>query len=150
MYSHILISTDGSELAQRGIDHGLSLAKALGSKVTVFMATAPFPPVAGTASAAGWIATPGAVAEFEAQQNKFADAILAGVQSAASKMGVEVHTAQTSHHSPAVAIIDTARSLDCALIVMSSHGRRGIGKLLLGSQTSEVLATAHIPVLVIR
>lgn len=150
MYTHILISTDGSELAQNGINHGLSLAKALGSKVTIVTVTAPFPPVAGTASSAGWVTTKADVERYNTGQEEFAGGILTASEDAAKKMGVEATTLHLSDDSPASAIIRTARDIDCNLIVMASHGRRGIKRLLLGSQAAEVLATAHVPVLVIR
>ncbi len=150
MYTHILISTDGSELAQDGINHGLSLAKALGSKVTIVTVTAPFPPRTSTATSAGWVPTKADVERYDADQKEFASEVLTASKDAAKNMGVEATTLQLSDTSPANAIANTARDIDCNLIVMASHGRRGIRRLLLGSQTAEVLATAHIPVLVIR
>lgn len=145
MYSHILISTDGSELAQRGVDHGLSLAKSLGSKVTTVTITEPFPIAAkGSGKWAPHIKT------YNADQAESAERILSVIKTSARKMGLEVNTAHISNNYPAAAIIDTAQNLGCNLIVMASHGRRGIKKFLLGSQTSEVLVTATVPVLVVH
>ncbi|WP_416193666.1 universal stress protein [Nitrobacter sp. TKz-YC01] len=146
MYTHILISTDGSELAQNGVDHGLSLAKALGSKVTIVTVTGPFPIAAVDAgrSIAAY------VNQLEADNEEHAEAILSAAKAAAEKMALTVETLHIPNALPAAAIIDAAKTQGCNLIVMASHGYRGIKRVLLGSQTAEVLATAHIPVLVIR
>lgn len=147
MYSHILISTDGSELAQNGVDHGLSLAKALGSKVLIVTVTEPFPATL-LARHGGWGA--GDHERFNAENREFANSILAAAKASAEKLGLAVETIHVADASPAGAIVDAAGKHGCNLIVMASHGRRGIRRALLGSQTSEVLATASIPVLVVR
>ena len=144
MYTHILISTDGSALAQRGVDHGLSLAKALGSKVTIITVTEPLPVLAMSDST--WPMD----LRYDADQRKFAEGVLSAVKASAAKMRLEVDTAHVPNSHPASAIIDTAQKLGCNLIVMASHGRRGIKKVLLGSQTSDVLVTATVPVLVVH
>lgn len=145
MYTHILISTDGSELAQRGVDHGLSLAKCLGSKVTIVTVTEPFPIMAMGDGV--WAPD---LKGYDADQTKLAEGILSAVETLAKKTGLEVNTTHVPNSHPASAIVDTAQNLGCNLIVMASHGRRGIKKILLGSQTSEVLVTAAVPVLVVH
>ena len=150
MYKHILISTDGSDVAQKGVDHGLSLAKAIGAKVTIVTVTERFPFYPGSMTGAGWIPGPNEMADYEAGQKKWASEVLAGAKAAADKFGVEAETLHVPDALPAEAIIETAKSRGCSLIVMSSHGRRGLGRLLLGSQTSEVLAHSPVPVLVVR
>ena len=65
-------------------------------------------------------------------------------------MGVEAETVYVENALPAEAIIETAKARNCSLIAMSSHGRRGLGRLVLGSVTSEVLANTSVPVLVVR
>ncbi len=149
MYKHILISTDGSDVAQKGVDHGLSLAKALGAKVTIVTVTERFP-IYADVTGIGWVPGPTEVADYEAGQKKWADGVLARMKAAADKLGVEAETLHVPDALPAEAIIETAKSCGCGLIVMSSHGRRGLGRLLLGSQTSEVLAHSPVPVLVVR
>lgn len=149
MYKHILISTDGSELARKGVDHGLALAKALGSKVTLIIATEPFP-VLGAASAAGWVATPQDFETFEEGRRKFAEAILAPLKAAARKMEIEAHTIHVADAFAATAIVETAQKEGCDLIVMASHGRRGVKRLLLGSQAAEVVSSSPVAVLVVR
>lgn len=148
MYSHILICTDGSDLATHGVDHGLSLARTLGSRVTIVMATDPYPLAA--ASSTGWVAAPADFESYDARQKEYATAVLTAAKAAADKAGVTAETIHIPRVAPAAAIVETAQKRDCNLIVMASHGRRGIRRVLLGSQTSEVLATTTIPVLVVR
>src|SRR5690606_2436761 len=124
------------------------LAKALDSKVTIITVTEPFP-VPGAASGAGWIATPDDFESYEASRKKFAEAILAPLKAAAEKMGVKAETIHVPDAWAATAIVDTAQQVGCSLIVMASHGRRGINRLLLGSQTAEVVASSSVPVLVV-
>ena len=149
MYKHILISTDGSDIAQNGVDHGLSLAKHLNAKVTIITVTEPFPFYA-SAAAGGWVPMTADLAGYEQDQQAFAQDVLSQAQQAAEKLGVSATTLHVPEEHPATAIIDTAKQEGCSLIVMGSHGRRGLGRLLLGSQTAEVLAHSPVPVLVVR
>lgn len=146
MYTHILIPTDGSELAHKGVSHALSLAKALGSRVTIITATEPYPRVYGD----GWTPGPEDYKRFEEENNKGAAEILAKVKAEADRMGVPAQTEYVANAHAATAIVEAAERLKCNLIVMSSHGRRGIVRMLLGSQTSEVLAHSPLPVLIVR
>lgn len=148
MYQHILIATDGSDVAQKGVDHGLSLAGSLGAKVTVITVTERFPVYAGAAG--GWAPGPNEIAEYDAAQKAGADAVLAAVKAAADKLGVAADLLHVADGEPAEAIVEAVKSHQCSLIVMASHGRRGLGRLLLGSQTAEVLAHSPVPVLVVR
>lgn len=147
MYKHILISTDGSEVAQRGVDHGLSLAKALGARVTVVTVTEH---LSASAVMSGWTPSPNEMANYDATQTAFASAVLAAVKAAADKLGVEAETVHVRNAFPADAILATAKERHCSLITMSSHGRRGLERILVGSQTAEVLARSPLPVLVVR
>ena len=149
MYKHILISTDGSDVAQKGVNHGLYLAKSLAARVTVITVTEPFPYYAA-ASSAGWAPLPIDISGYEEGQKDAAEKLLAIVNEAATKLGVEASVVHVPDSTPAEAIVETARTQGCSLIVMSSHGRRGIGRMLLGSQTAEVLAHSPVPVLVVR
>jgi nucleotide-binding universal stress UspA family protein len=150
MYNHILISTDGSELAKKGVDHGLSLAKSLKARVTIVMATERFPLSVHAGIAGAYIPGPSEMAQYEAGQAETAQNVLAVVKETAEGLGVPVDTVHVPEAYPAEAIIDLAKARGCSLIVMASHGRRGLRKLLLGSQTSEVLANSPVPVLVVR
>ena len=127
MYKHILISTDGSEVAQKGVDHGLSLAKTLGARVTIIMITERFPvPVHTGLGAVGWIPGQEEMARYEAGQKEIAQEVLAAVEAAAKKLGVPADTVHVPGGHPAEAIIEVAKARDCSLIVMASHGRRGL------------------------
>ena len=146
MYKRILISTDGSEVAQKGVDHGLSLAKSIGAKVTIVTVTERFPVSAGP----HWIPGPTEIADYEARQKEAATNVLADVKAVADRLGVDSETVHVPEGQPAEAIVEIAKKRQCNLIVMASHGRRGLGRLLLGSQTSEVLVSSPVPVLVVR
>ncbi len=139
MYKHIMISTDGSELSLRGVEHGIGLAKENASRVTILTVSQPYP-LQSAATLDSW----------SAAQTKHAQDALAKAKAIAEKHGVEITARQDSNDSAAEAIVDSAQSLGCDLIVMASHGRRGISRLLLGSQTSEVVSHSPIPVLVVR
>ncbi len=149
MYNHILISTDGSETATKGLDHGLTLAKALGSKVTIVTVTEAFP-IHAAAAGDVWVGPDEHNGGYEETQQELAEGILKSAQEAAKKIGVSAELVHVPNSLAAEAIVETAKTRDCSLICMSSHGRRGLGRLLLGSQTAEVLAHSPVPVLVVR
>ena len=145
MYRHILISTDGSELAQHAVTHGLSLAKSLGAKVTVIIVEEPYPSY--------WHGVPdhGALEEFAnltVQIKKHAAGVLDRVANAAKQAGVSCDTIQVADAQPHQAIVATAADRGCDLIVMASHGRSGLSALVLGSVTNKVLMHTKTPVLV--
>ena len=149
MYNRILISTDGSELSQKGIDHGLALAKALGLPATIVTVTERFPVYSsGIGYDFAW--SNSALDEYTDGQSKVADAILSHAVQSAERFGVPVETVHIPDGDVADAIISSARERGCGLIVMASHGRRGLGRLMLGSKASEVLLHSDIPVLVVR
>lgn len=147
MYRHILIPTDGSDAARKGVDHGLKLAKKLGCKVTAVLVTEPYPLYATSAHLA-WAPTD--IEKFEESQKAFAADTLAKVARQAAKLGVKIATVHAEKEIPSEAIVQTAADRKCDLIVMASHGRRGLSRLLLGSQTSQVLHQSKVPVLVVR
>ena len=149
MYNRILISTDGSEIAQKGVDHGLALAKALGVDVTIITVTERFQVYSGVV---GYdLAWSGAVLdEYAAGQKKAADSILSGARQSAERLGVTADTLHVPDAEVAEAIIAAAKERNCGLIVMASHGRRGLQRLMLGSKASEVLTHSDIPVLIVR
>lgn len=148
MYDHILIPTDGSDVAQKGVDHALSLAKALQAKVTIIVVTERFPYY--VSGGFGWVALPIDVESYDAAQKEFAEQQLKRVKDAADKIDVPADVLHVENANPADAIVEAAVANGCSLIVMSSHGRRGVGRLLLGSQTNNVLTHSPVPVLVVR
>jgi len=149
MPKHILIPTDGSETARKGVDYGLALAKDLGAKVTVVTATDPYP-VQGLAFGAGWVPSTEEMNAYNDAQKETAGKLLQEVKAAAGKLGVDAATVHVADIRPADAILETARARGAQLIVMASHGRRGVSRLVLGSQTAEVLALSDVPVLVVK
>lgn len=150
MYKNILLSTDGSEVATKGVRHGLALAKALNAKVTVVTVTEPLPIDYGSGHASGWIPTKEEIQSFEAANKEHASKVLGEVRLIAAQIGTSAEVMHVPNSHPATAIVETAKSGGCDLIVMASHGRRGLRRLLLGSQTSEVLLNGSVPVLVVH
>jgi Universal stress protein UspA and related nucleotide-binding proteins len=140
MYRHILIPTDGSELAEHGVAHGLALAKSLAAKVSVIFVVEPFSELTGRFLEA--------VATYAQLRREQAASVLNRVANAAKKAGVSCETIQVENEHPYQGIITAAEEKGCDLIVMSSHGRSGLSKLLVGSVANKVLAHAKTPVLV--
>ncbi len=138
MYTHILIPTDGSELAGKAVQHGIALAKQIGGKVTILTVLPPPMITADTEM----------INIRKASTQKHAEEILSAVAKQAA--GAACEMIQVEHLDPYQAIIDTADAKGCDLIVMASHGRRGISAILLGSETVKVLTHCKIPVLVYR
>ena len=163
MYANILVSTDGSDVAKKGVKHGIALAKALNAKVTIITVTEPLPvgggfapgwsvsPVdLGSGLASEWIPSQELVDSFNASREAFAGGVLDEARAMAEQTGISAELLHVPDEHPATAIIEKAKSGGCDLIVMGSHGRRGLRKLVLGSQTSEVLADGSVPVLVVH
>lgn len=144
MYRHILIPTDGSELAERGVTNGLALAKSLGAKVSVIVVEETF----DRYRFAEFAAMPAEAAKFAEQLKQNARDVLNGVANAAKQAGVSCETIQVENAQPYQAIIAAAKEKGCDLIVMSSHGRSGLAGVLLGSVTNKVLTHGNTPVLV--
>jgi nucleotide-binding universal stress UspA family protein len=149
MYTNILLSTDGSDVAKKGVTHGIALAKALNAKVTVIAVTEPQPVDYGSGHASGWMPSQEEIDSFDAACKEHAGIVLDEARSTAQQIGISAELLHVPNAYPATAIIETAKSRGCDLIVMASHGRRGLRKLLLGSQTSEVLVDGSVPVLVV-
>jgi nucleotide-binding universal stress UspA family protein len=145
MYRHILIATDGSELANKALAQGLELARALKAQVTVLTVTGPFPmPGYGTIPAAALVEA------YEAATTESAARTLSSATAAATKSGLACDTLHVRHGEPAEAIVGTGRDKACDLIVMTSHGYRGVKQMLLGSVAMKVLTQSKTPVLICR
>lgn len=145
MFTHLLLPTDGSDAARTATARAIELAQTLGARLTVLHTIQPFelfvyaPDMIGTAQA-----------EYEQASQAQAHTLLAHVVEQATRAGVACETVTTTHAAPHEAIIETARERGCDLIVMGSHGRRGLQAVLLGSTTQKVLTHCQRPVLVIR
>jgi nucleotide-binding universal stress UspA family protein len=149
MFTRILLPTDGSELSQKAVGQAIELAKALGARITAVSVV----PEYRLAYVDVGFAVPDVAAieqRVQAIDVKRADAILEMVRKKASSAGVECDVAAPVSDMPYLAIIEQARKSGCDVIVMASHGRRGLPGLLLGSETVKVLTHSKIPVLVCR
>jgi nucleotide-binding universal stress UspA family protein len=145
MFKHILIATDGSELAERAAAQGLELAKLLNANVTVVTATEPW-----TAVVTGEAALAFPYGDYEKAAAENAAKILARGAEMAKKAEVACTTVHVKDQFAAEGIVAAAKEKGCDLIVMASHGRRGLAKLLLGSEATKVLTHSSVPVLICR
>ena len=146
MYRHILIPTDGSELAEHAVTNGLSLAKSVGARVTVIVVEQPFNWLSVSETQTQWALEE--LAKHAEQIKKHAASVLNRVANAAKQAGVSCDTIQVENAQPYKAIIAAAADGGCDLIVMASHGRSGLSAILLGSVTNKVLTHTKTPVLV--
>jgi nucleotide-binding universal stress UspA family protein len=145
MYTNILIPTDGSELAGKAVNHGIALAKRIGAKATILTVLPPFHTL--TTDTQMIEDTP---ASYKTRMQEHTEKTLDAVAKVAKAAGVACEMVQLEHEHPYQAIVDTAESKGCDLIVMASHGRHGISAIVLGSETVKVLTHCKIPVLVHR
>jgi nucleotide-binding universal stress UspA family protein len=149
MYAHILIPTDGSPLAEQAVDKGVALAKALGAAATVMTVVEPFE-VLRHYTTDDNVRLDEVMDRHERGAAAHADGILKAAAAKAAAAGVAVATVQAQSHHPWEAIIRQADESGADLIVMASHGRRGVSALLVGSETMKVLTHSKIPVHVLR
>jgi nucleotide-binding universal stress UspA family protein len=148
MFKNILIPTDGSRLAEKGVRAGVKLAKALGAKVSgVYVARPYTAPVysEGAIFYAGLSAR-----DWRNSFEKAAKKALAVVETEAQAAKVPCTTLAVKEAQPWKGILGAARARKCDAIAIASHGRGGLGGLILGSETARVLAHSKIPVLVVR
>ena len=144
MFNRILVPTDGSDITAKAVDAGIKLAKSVGAQLYTICVKEPFPYSAISEM------QPVPPQDFFDAQDRIATKRVHDVVDLAHAAGVkcQAHTVEGLH--PWEAIIDHARHLECDLLVMASHGRRGVTALLLGSETQKVLTHSTIPVLVVR
>ena len=145
MYKNILIPTDGSDLATKAVEQGVLFAKEIGAKITAMTVTEPFHLLSVVPSQLEY--TP---IEYKRHAEAYAEKVLGVVSAAAKLAGVGCETLHVEHEHVYQAIIDAAGSRRCDLILMASHGRRGVSAVVLGSETVKVLTHSKIPVLVYR
>lgn len=148
MYKHLLIATDGSELADRALAHGLALAKEVRAAVTLVTVTQLWSAFDMAHKAREGNRDP--MHQFEEIAATSAKKILDAAAQKAKLAGVACELVHVPDQHPAEGIIEIAEKKGCDLIVMASHGRRGVERLLLGSHVSEVLAHSKVPTLVVR
>ncbi len=144
MFKRILVPTDGSDITAKAVDAGIKLAQSLGAQLYTISVKEPFPYSAISEM------QPVPPQDFFDAQDRIANKRVHAVVELAHAAGLkcQAHTVEALH--PWEAIIDHARHMECDLLVMASHGRRGVSALLLGSETQKVLTHSAIPVLVVR
>jgi nucleotide-binding universal stress UspA family protein len=147
MYKHILIPTDGSEVAEKAVSAGIDFAREVGARVTLFTAVPEYAPPSETEVMARCVVS---IADHARKSEKLANGILAGAASKARAARLEFATAHSESNQPWQAIIDAAKRYNCDAIFMASHGRKGLAAVWHGSQTREVLTHSDVPTLVYR
>jgi nucleotide-binding universal stress UspA family protein len=147
MYQRILVATDGSTLSKKAVSSAIALAAATGAELVALKVVARYP----MSYFEGGVAMPATeIARVEKQWAENGQAIVDAVQKSALAKGVRTKAITVRSDLVSDAIIAAAKKNKCDLIVMASHGRRGVKRLLLGSETQLVLTHSHIPVLVLR
>jgi nucleotide-binding universal stress UspA family protein len=144
MFRHILIATDGSELAQKAVTQGLELASRLEASVLVATVSEPWTMIGGP------LPTPSVIATYEKAAVGQALRITSQVVELAKKANVACAPMHVADKHPADGILEAATNNGCDLIVMASHGRGGLGRLLLGSVAMDVLVRSPVPVLICK
>jgi len=145
MFKRLLIATDGSEVATKAVRAGLELAKSLNAQVAILTVSEPWLGLVNTDMKVINFSVEG----YEKATKEEASRLLSKVRDEATSLGLECGTLHVNGY-PADAIIDTAETAACDLIVMGSHGRRGIARLVLGSQAAKVVTLSSVPVLICR
>lgn len=144
MFKHILVPVDGSPTAQLAVAKAIGLARAFGSRITAIYVIDPYPFTGvGTDFAYGQ-------AEYLSAAQAEAKAALKQTSDALKEAGLPFDTSVVENHAPWRGVVQTADALSADLIVMGSHGRSGLEKLVLGSVTQAVLAHTKRSVLVVR
>jgi nucleotide-binding universal stress UspA family protein len=144
MYSHILVPIDSTELSKRAVQSAVDLASQFGSKITLFHAA----PSEVWHMYAESVAYSGQyLATFREDMKRNAERLL---NDAAKGISTKLETDYVHSDNPAGAIVSAAERLKCDLIIMASHGHKGVKGMLLGSETQKVLTHTNLPVLVVR
>jgi nucleotide-binding universal stress UspA family protein len=147
LYHHLLVPSDGTQLSLRALDQALALAKALGAQLTLLHVQPPLPvPLVGM----GDMLDPATVDSLSKTAERESERILQDAEAAARAAGLAIRTEVVKQDLPYRAIVEAAKRHGCDLIVMASHGRKGLSGLLIGSETQRVLLHAPISVLVVR
>ena len=148
MFKNILVPTEGSEVSMETVRRAVSFAREAGAKITAFSAKPEYS--ATECFGEGVLVYAKSSEEFDAEAEERAQKILAFVEELCKQAGVPCKKVTASNSLVYEAIIDAAAAEACDLIFMASHGRSGLGALLLGSETNKVLTHSKIPVLVYR
>jgi nucleotide-binding universal stress UspA family protein len=147
MFHHILLPTDGSKVSTKAVKRGIDLAKKSRARVTAIHVVPEFKLMVDDGIT---MLSPALKKRFEEEGRKRAQQMLDDIARQARTRGVRCATLCVAGDSPYQEIIAAARRKKCDLILMASHGRRGLSSLLLGSETAKVLLHTKVPVLVVR
>ena len=150
MYANILLSTDGSDVARKGVEHGIALAKALNARLTIITVTESLPVDYGSGHDSGWIPTQEEVDSYDTACKARAGKVLDEARAMSEQVGTPAELLHVPNAHPATAIIETAESRGCDLIVMGTNGRSGLRQLLSPSVAERVVRRAPCPVLTVR
>lgn len=146
-FQHLLVPTDGSDLSARAVTEAAALAHALGARLTLFHVQTAFPiSLVGV----GELVDPATVDALITAAREHSQSVLREAQDLVAQQGLSANTVCDEHPVPHQAIVAAAERLGCDLVVMASHGRRGLQGVLLGSETQRVLSHCSLPVLVVR
>ena len=147
MYKSILVATDGSKLSSKAVTHAIGLAAATGARLAAFYGSPGYPmPIA----AEGVMYEPISRKQYAEASEREAKKVLDKVARKAGEAGVECKSLHAIVDTPWQGILDAARKARADVLVMASHGRRGVAAVLLGSETQKVLTHSKIPVIVVR
>lgn len=144
MFKHILVPVDGSETAQKAVEKAAGLAQAFGSAVSVIYVIDPYP-FTGLGSDFAY-----GQAEYLSAATAEAEQAIQAARQTLTQAGIALTTKVVEEHATWRGILDAAKTFGADLIVMGSHGRHGIEKVVLGSVAQRVLSHAHLPVVVVR
>ncbi len=147
MYQRILVATDGSILSKKAVSSAIALSALTGAELVALKVIARYPQ---SYFEGGLALQAEEISRVEKQWATDGQSVVDAVQKAATGKGVKARGITMKSDLVAEAIIAAAKKHKCDLIVMASHGRRGIKRLLLGSETQQVLTHSHVPVLVLR
>lgn len=147
MFKRILVATDGSPLSQKAVTSAIALAALSGAELVALTVVPRYPTNYFDGAA---VFTPEDIGRIERQWTEAAQTTLDTIAKQAEASGVKIRTATVSADLVAESIISAAKKHQCDMIVMASHGRQGIKRLLLGSETQHVLTHSDLPVLVLR
>ena len=149
MYQNIVCAIDGSDLSTKALTHALGLAAKTGGQLTVVTVTEPSVIVSPGAEMM-MVDTSSIIADLDKAKEESAKATLTEAETLAKASGIGVTKVHVANSTAADGIIHAAKEAHADLIVMGSHGRRGLGRLLLGSQAAEVLSHSTLPVLIVK
>lgn len=147
MYQRILVATDGSNLSKKAVNSAIALAALMSAELVALKVIPRYPQ---SYFEGGLALQAGEVSRVEKQWADDAQAVVDAVQKSAQAKGVKTKALTVKSDLVSDAVIAAAKKHKCDLVVMASHGRRGIKRLLLGSETQQVLTHSHVPVLVLR